>query len=191
MGPYHAIMVHFPVALWTVATGIMLFRAYSDGPAARALDRVLPVLLGLGMLTGVAAYVLGLLVWAPETLQKTPLGRNHMLGATWTLGCWMAVLYLRWRAGESIWSTRAGRAVMVVAGLLGAGLVSLTGTVGGHLHGAPAYLSELLKYVRLDVYETYYAPTWALVAATAIAITMPLVALAAGHRTSPWRGAAP
>ena len=25
MGPYHAIMVHFPVALWTVASGITFF----------------------------------------------------------------------------------------------------------------------------------------------------------------------
>ena len=24
MGPYHAIMVHFPVALWTVASGMCL-----------------------------------------------------------------------------------------------------------------------------------------------------------------------
>ena len=41
MGPYHAIMVHFPVALWTVASGIIIFRALSDSLLARALDRVL------------------------------------------------------------------------------------------------------------------------------------------------------
>ena len=41
MGPYHAIMVHFPVSLWMVASGIIVYRALSDGELARALDRVL------------------------------------------------------------------------------------------------------------------------------------------------------
>ena len=45
MGPYHAIMVHFPVALWTVAAGIIIFRGVSEGPLARAFDRVLVSLL--------------------------------------------------------------------------------------------------------------------------------------------------
>ncbi len=38
MGPYHAIMVHFPVALWTVASGIVFFRRVlgrTAGPGIR------------------------------------------------------------------------------------------------------------------------------------------------------------
>ena len=88
MGPYHAIMVHFPVALWTVASGIIIFRALSDGPLARAFDRVLVPLLLTGVVPGWSPTLLGLLVWPPETLQATPLGRNHMMAASWSLCYW-------------------------------------------------------------------------------------------------------
>jgi hypothetical protein len=185
MGPYHAIMVHFPVALWTVAAGIVLFRAVSSGALAQALDRVLVSLLVVGVLSGIVAYVLGQLVWPAETLQKTPLGRNHMLGATWTLAAWTGVLYLRWRLGVSVWSTPLGRTVMVAAALLGATLLSITGTLGGHLHGAPAYLSELLKLVGLDVYQSYYVPTWALALVLTVVVTMPSIAFIATRATAP------
>ena len=123
MGPYHAIMVHFPVSLWMVASGIIVYRALSDGELARALDRVLVPLLVIGVATGLVAYTLGQLVWPPSTLQKTPLGRNHMMGATWTLSYWAAVLFLRWRAGEHVWESRQRRLVMVILGALGAGLL--------------------------------------------------------------------
>ena len=179
MGPYHAIMVHFPVALWIVASGIILYRSCSDADLAKALDRVLPVLLAIGVATGVVAYVFGQLVWPPETLQKTPLGRNHMLGATLTLSCWSAVLYLRWRAGDDVWQGRTHRLVMATVGTLGAVLLAVTGTLGGHLHGAPAYLSELLRLVGFDVYTTFYVPTWVLVVVVGVAIGMPLLAVAA------------
>ena len=67
MGPYHAIMVHFPVAMWIVASGIIVFRALSDGPLARALDRVLMTFLVIGVATGVVAYTLGQLVMPPAS----------------------------------------------------------------------------------------------------------------------------
>ena len=140
MGPYHAIMVHFPVSLWMVASGIIVFRALSDGELARALDRVLVPLLVIGVATGLVAYMLGQLVWPPSTLQKTPLGRNHMMGATWTLSYWAAVLFLRWRAGEHVWEGRQRRLVMVILGALGAGLLAITGT----LAPAVAYLNRRL-----------------------------------------------
>jgi hypothetical protein len=188
VGPYHAIMVHFPVAFWLVASGAILYRAASAGPLARALDRVLPVLLVVGVAMGVVAYVFGQLVWPPETLQKTPLGRNHMLGATWTLSCWSAVLYLRWRAGEAVWESRTNRLVMAIVGLLGASLLAITGTLGGHLHGAPAYLSELLRLVGFDVYTTFYVPNWVLVLLAGATVAMPILALAA-TRPRPARAA--
>ena len=184
MGPYHAIMVHFPVALWIVASGIIVYRACSDGDLARALDRVLPVLLAIGVATGLVAYVFGQLVWAPETLQKTPLGRNHMLGATWTLTCWSAVLYLRWRAGDAVWQRRTHRLVMAIVGAFGAILLAVTGTLGGHLHGAPAYVSELLRLVGYDVYTTFYVPTWVLIVMVAAAISMPLLAVTSARDRS-------
>jgi hypothetical protein len=68
------------------ATLAILFRALSDGPLARSIDRALVPLLTLGLITGLAAYVVGLMVWPWEALSSTPMGRNHMLLATWTVG---------------------------------------------------------------------------------------------------------
>ena len=187
MGPYHAIMVHFPVALWTVAAGIIIFRGVSDGPLARAFDRVLVSLLLAGVATGVIAYVLGQLVWSPDTLQATPLGRNHMMAATWSLFYWAAVLFLRWRTGERAWEGAINRLIMVGLGALGAGLLAITGTLGGHLHGAPAYLSEILRMLGFDVYQTYYVPSWVLVALGIVIVAMPVLATVAARS----RAAAP
>lgn len=176
MGPYHAIMVHFPVSLWMVASGIIIHRAVSDGELANALDRVLVPLLVIGVATGLIAHTLGQLVWPPSTLQKTPLGRNHMMGATWTLSYWAAVLFLRWRAGGHVWESRQRRLVMVILGALGAGLLAITGTLGGHLHGAPAYLSEILRMLGWDVYTTFYVPTWVLGVLGVVIVAMPVLA---------------
>jgi len=162
MGPYHAIMVHFPVAFWTVAAGAIVLRSLTDRPLARAFDRVLVACLVVGESTGLVAYVLGQLVWPPDTLQATPLGRNHMLAATWSLVYFGAVLFLRWRAGERVWDGPVNRLVMLLLGSLGAVLLAITGTLGGHLHGAPARLSELLKMIGLNVYQTFYLPNWML-----------------------------
>ena len=177
MGPYHAIMVHFPVALWLVASGIVFFRAVSDGPLARNFDRVLVPLLLVGVATGVASYALGLLVWPPDTLQTTPLGRNHMIAASWSLCSWSAVLFLRWRAGVQVWEGATNRLIMVGLGVLGATQLAATGTLGGHLHGAPAYLSELLRPFGWDVYQTFYLPTWMLLLLAAVIAAMPALAI--------------
>jgi hypothetical protein len=182
MGPYHAIMVHFPVALWTVASGIIIFRALSDSLLARAFDRVLVSLLLASVATGLVAYVLGLLVWPPDTLQATPLGRNHMIAATGSLFFWAAVLFLRWRAGERVWEDTTNRLIMVSLGALGAGLLTITGTLGGHLHGAPAYLSEILRMLGLDVYRTFYVPNWVLGVAAMAIVLMPALAIVTSRR---------
>jgi hypothetical protein len=184
MGPYHAIMVHFPVALWFVASGIVIFRALSDSELARAFDRVLMTFLVLGALSGLVAYTLGQFVWPPDTLQSTPLGRNHMMTATWSLACWSAVLYVRWRAGERVWDGAVNRLAMLVIGMLGALLLAATGTLGGHLHGAPAYLSEIVRMlIRWDVYQTHYIPNWALGVIAVVIVAMPAMAIVAsrGH----------
>lgn len=178
MGPYHAIMVHFPVALWTAAAGIIIFRALSAGPLACAFDRVLVPLLLIGVVSGVIAYLLGLFVWPFETLQATPLGRNHMLSASWSLCYWTAVLFLRSWCGERAWEDLIGRTVMVVLGALGAGLLTVTGTLGGHLHGAPAYLSEILRALGFEVYQTFYVPTWVLGVLGVLIVAMPALAYA-------------
>jgi hypothetical protein len=181
MGPYHAIMVHFPIAFWTVAAAAIVLRALSDRPLARAFDRVLPATLLIGVLAGLVAYTLGQLVWPPATLQATPLGRNHMLGATWSLFYWIAVLAVRLRGGERVWEGRARRVVMLILGSFGGVLLAVTGTIGGHLHGAPAYLSEILRMLGLDLYQTFYVPNWALVVLGAVIVAMPTIAILAAR----------
>jgi hypothetical protein len=178
MGPYHALMVHFPVAFWTAAAVILIVRAISDGPLGRAFDRVLVPFLLLGVLTGVIAYVLGLLVWPPDTLQTTPLGRNHMMSATWSLFYWAAVLFMRWWVGERAWEGVVNRLIMLGLGTLGTVLLTITGTLGGHLHGAPTFLSDILRMIGWEVYATFYFPNWVLVILAIVIVAMPAVAVA-------------
>jgi hypothetical protein len=182
-------MVHFPVALWIVASAIVIFRALSDSPLALAFDRVLMPFLVLGVATGVVAYTLGQLVWPPDTLQSTPLGRNHMMTATWSLACWSVVLFLRWRVGERVWDGLANRLVMLILGALGGLLLAATGTLGGHLHGAPAYLSEIVRMlISWDVYETHYIPNWALGVLAVVIVAMPVLAIVASRTPNPRTG---
>lgn len=177
MGPYHGMMVHFPIAFWTTATVIILVRALSDGPLARAFDRVLVPFLVLGVVTGVLAYFLGTRIWPADTLQTTPLGRNHMMAATWSLVYWATLLVIRWRIGERIWQGVLNRLIMLGLGLLGAVLMVITGTIGGHLVGSPTFLTDLLRRLGREVYATFYVPDTTLIALAAIIVLMPLVAL--------------
>lgn len=96
--------------------------------------------------------------------------------ATGSLFFWAAALFLRWRAGERVWEDTTNRLIMVSLGALGAGLLTITGTLGGHLHGAPAYLSEILRMLGLDVYRTFYVPNWVLGVAAAAIVLLPALA---------------
>lgn len=71
---------------------------------------------------------------------------------------------------------------MVVLGALGAGLLAITGTLGGHLHGAPAYLSEILRMLGFDVYQTYYVPNGVLAVLAIVIVAMPALAIAAARK---------
>ena len=134
MAACHAVLVHFPIALLMTATLAILLRAVSDGALAKAVDRTLVPLLAVGLLAGVVAYVVGLLVWPWEAISSTPLGRNHMLLATWTLAYWALILATRWIVGEAIWQG-VTRWVMAGLAILGSALLGITGTLGGHLVG--------------------------------------------------------
>jgi hypothetical protein len=163
MGPYHALMSHFPVGLWMTATLMILFRAFSDGVLARNLERVLVPLLMWAAITGAIAYALGFLVWPYEALVRSPLGRNHLLMATWAQVHWMMVLFIAWRAGSAVWGG-AGRWVMAGLAALGAGLLGIAGALGGHLIGNPTMVSGLLGTAGWEVYTTFYVPTGILIA---------------------------
>ncbi len=176
MAPYHAVLVHFPVALWTTAALVILVRALSDGALAKASDRVLVPLLFLGALSGLAAYVVGLLVWPLETAAASPLARNHLLAATWSLVYWTLLLITRWMQGEAVWE---GVMRWVMLGLAGLGgiFLTITGTLGGHLSGNPTAVSRVLHFLGWDVYDTFYLPDWVLLLLAVAIIVLPVIGL--------------
>jgi hypothetical protein len=181
MGAYHAVLVHFPIALLMTATLAILVRAISDGPLAKAIDRALVPLLAVGVLSAIVAYVVGLMVWPWETLTASPLGRNHMLLASWTLAYWVLLLVTRWYVGEAIWQG-VTRWMMAGLALLGSALLGITGTLGGHLVGIYTDVSEILRLLGWEVYTTFYVPNYALVVIVVAAIVLALVGLLSGRR---------
>lgn len=158
MAAYHVVLVHFPIALWMTATLAIFWRAVSDGPVAKAVDRAMVPLLTLGLMSGVAAYAVGTQVWPWETISSTPLGRNHVLLAAWTTAYWALLLVTRWLQGEAVWDG-AMRWVMAGLALLGSALLGITGTLGGHLVGIYTDVSKLLRWAGWEVNATFYVPT--------------------------------
>jgi hypothetical protein len=171
MAAYHVVLVHFPIALWMTATLAILFRAFSNGPLALAIDRALVPLLALGLVMGLAAFTVGLLVWPWEALSSTPMGRNHMLLATWTVAFWTLLLATRWIQGEAVWNG-ATRWVMAGLAILGAGLLGITGTLGGHLIGVYTEVVDVLRFLGWEVYTTFYLPTLTLIIVVLAAILL-------------------
>jgi uncharacterized membrane protein len=162
MAPYHVMLVHFPIALWTTAALIILLRTFSNGQLARAADGALTFLLFLGAVTGILAFGVGLLVWPAEAATSSPLARNHMLLAGWSLAYWIVLWLLRWRGGERVWQG-LWRWVMLGLAALGVGLQTITGTLGGYLAGNPSMVSDIVRLLGWEVYTTFYLPTWLLV----------------------------
>lgn len=171
MAAYHVVLVHFPIALWMTATLAILLRAFSAGPLAIAVDRALVPLLALGLITAVAAYVVGLMVWPWQALSSTPLGRNHMLLATWTVAYWALLLATRWIQGEAVWEG-ATRWIMAGLAVLGSMLLGITGTLGGHLIGVYTEVVDVLRFFGWEVYTTFYVPNLTLVAIVAGAVLL-------------------
>jgi uncharacterized membrane protein len=163
MSAYHVVLVHFPIALWMTATLAIVWRALSDGPLAKSVDRALVPLLSMGLATGLLAYAVGTRVWPWDTISSTPLGRNHMLLAAWTTAYWALLLVTRWRLGEAVWEGGM-RWAMAALAVFGSILLGITGTLGGHLVGIYTAVSQLLRVMGWEVYTTFYLPTPTLVA---------------------------
>jgi uncharacterized membrane protein len=162
MGPYHVMLVHFPIALWTTAALIILLRTLSDNTLARAADGALTLLLFLGAVSGAVAFAVGLMVWPIEAATTSPLARNHMLLAGWSLAYWSVLWIVRWRGGERVWQG-IWKWLMLGLAALGVGLQTITGTLGGYLAGNPSAVSELLRRMGWEVFTTFYLPDWLLV----------------------------
>lgn len=180
MSAYHVMLVHFPIALWTTAFLLILARSLSGAPLVRAAEGALTPLLALGALSGAAAFAAGLLVWPMEAVASSPLARNHLLLAAWSLAYWTLLWLVRWRAGERVWEGMS-RWIMLVLAALGVGLQTLTGTIGGYLAGNPSAVSEIVRRLGWEVFTTFYLPTWML--AVVLAGALMLAALGfAGRR---------
>lgn len=179
MAPYHHLLVHFPIALWTTAVLVILLRTFSVGPVAQAGARGLTPLLALSVFSGLIAYATGFFVFSPEALASSPLGRNHLTAATWTLAYWTLILVTSWRLQDRVWEgTR--RWIMLGLGALGGILLTVTGALGGHLTGSPSGLSQLFRLLGWEVYTTFYVPNFMLVVLILAAVV--LVAIGAAGR---------
>jgi hypothetical protein len=176
MAAYHVVLVHFPIALWMTATLAIVWRAISDGPLARAVDRALVPLLTVGLIAGIAAYVVGLMVWPWESISSSPLGRNHMLLATWTTAYWALLLATRWIQGEAVWDG-VMRWIMAALAVLGSGLLGITGTLGGHLVGIYTDVSAVLRLLGWEVYTTFYVPNITLLVIVIAAIVLAAIGM--------------
>ena len=130
---------------------------------AQSLDHALVPLLAIGVASTALAFAVGLTVWPFDAISSSPLGRNHVLSATWTLAYWLLLLVVRWRAGEAVWEGPS-RWVMVALALLGSLLLTITGTLGGHLTGTPTAASQALRSLGWEVYTTFYVPDATLLA---------------------------
>lgn len=157
MAAYHVVLVHFPIALWMTAALAIIWRALSDGPIALAIDRALVPLLAIGLASGLLSVLVGLLVWPWDAISTSPMGRNHMLLAVWTTGYWAVMLITRMVQGEALWQG-LGRWIMAALAILGAGLLGITGTLGGHLAGIYTDLSKVLRTLGWEVHRTFYVP---------------------------------
>jgi hypothetical protein len=183
MAGYHVVLVHFPIALWMTATLAILVRAASGGGLALAIDRALAPLLALGLLAGIAAFSVGLMVWPWETISSTPLGRNHVLLAAWTTAYWALMLATRWIQGEAVWHG-VGRWIMAALALLGSVLLGITGTLGGHLIGVYTGVSAVLRVLGWEVYTTYYLPDTTLGVLVVAGVALALIGVIGGRRAA-------
>lgn len=171
MAAYHVVLIHFPIALWIVSSLAIAIRAFNDGPLGQAMDRALPVFLVLGLILGAAAYLAGILIWPWETLSSTPMGRNHMLTATWSLSFFTLLAVIRLLHGDKIWLGISRWVMLFLAGI-GVVLVGVTGTLGGHLIGNYTEVGEVLRFLGWEIYTTYYVPNMTLIVIAIVCILL-------------------
>ncbi|PXY00148.1 heme ABC transporter permease [Halomonas sp. LBP4] len=168
----HHMLVHFPEAFWALATLLILVGAFLPGRMAELSRAALLPVLVLSLLGALASIVSGSLVWPLEANLASPMVRNHILMALWSLGLYAMLTVLVWRAGDAAFDG-ARRWVLVLLALIGGLLFATTGTLGGHLAGAPTRFSDLLRLTGWEVYTTFYSPLW-------VITVMVLIGLACG-----------
>jgi uncharacterized membrane protein len=181
MAPYHSVLVHFPVAVWTTTALVVGFRVFFDNSYAKAAGKLLPLLAGLGVASGIAAYAAGFFIFSPTAAGASPLIRNHILGGSWSIAYWSVFGITAWRLGESAWHGMNNWLMLALAGL-GTLFITITGTIGGHIAGNPTSVSMMLELLGWDVHDTFFVPNPMLIVIVVGAVLLPLIAWYARSR---------
>src|SRR5262249_42561441 len=126
----HPAVVHFPIALWLTGT---LFDLIGWRRRDVALYRDMAFwLVGLGLLGGAASILFGWPDFLDQNRQGGGTGRllRHNLHS-WLAyagtATYLAIFLWRWRTGNRL------TAALLLLSLLGAGLVAVTGYLGGEM----------------------------------------------------------
>jgi len=180
---YHILVVHFPIALWLTAYLFILIRTFSDSQFAVRLQKAIWPLIALGSLAGLVAYGLGLQIYAWSAITESPLGRNHIMLASWTLSYWIVMGVLGYRFRRHLFEG-AQRWITFSLATIGAIVVTITGTLGGSLTGTPSLVTHSLEYIGWNVYMTFYLPTWMLVLYGLGALALVAIGVAGWRRHS-------
>ena len=168
---YHILVVHFPIALWLTAALFIFIRVFSASELAVRLQKAVWPLILLGSLAGFVAYGLGLSIYPWSAITESPLGRNHIMLATWTLTYWTVLGVLGYRFRRFLFDG-VQKWVTFVLTLIGAAVVTITGTLGGSLTGTPSLVTKSLGKIGWEGYMTFYLPTWMLVVFGLGAVTL-------------------
>ena len=179
----HHMLVHFPIAFWALATLLVVLAVLGRGRAAQIAQVSLLPLLLLSLLGALVAIVSGFLVWPWQANLYSPMVRNHILMAFWALAVWSMLTVLLWRAGKTAFNGKQGWTLVFLA-LLGGGLFAITGTLGGHLAGAPTAFSQLLAALGWKLYNTFYLPTWVLLILALLGLGWALAGVMGRRRSS-------
>jgi len=178
---YHILVAHFPVGLWVTAYLFILIRTFSDSEFAVRLQKAIWPVAALGTLAGFVTYGLGLTIYPWSAITESPLGRNHILLATWTLSYWTVMSVLGYRFRRHLFEG-GQRWVTFALATIGALVITVTGTLGGSLGGTPSLVTKSLSWIGWNVYMTFYLPTWMLVAFFAGAALLVAIGIAGWRR---------
>ena len=178
---YHILVAHFPVGLWVTAYLFILIRSLSDSAIAVQLQKAIWPVAALGTLAGFVTYSLGLTIYPWSAITESPLGRNHILLATWTLSYWTVMSVLGYRFRRHLFEG-AQRWVTLALATIGALVITITGTLGGSLGGTPSLVTKSLSWIGWNVYMTFYLPTWMLAVYFAGAVLLIAIGIAGWRR---------
>lgn len=183
MNGTHAMLAHFPVGFWALATLMILAGACLTGKLAELSRAALLPVLVLSLLGGLAAIISGFLVWPMEANLASPLTRNHILMSFWSLGIFSMITVLVWKGGDAAFEGNRRWALAILA-LAGGLMFSSTGTLGGHLVGNSTAFSDVLGLMGWQVYTTFYSPIWAIAAMVIIGIALGALGLINQRKTA-------